>query len=126
MRKIRVAAMPLLLLAALWALAGWRAELPQIAHFDFIWDVLLGGAVGAGFALLPQMASLGGKRNGLTGLFWVCGFVALVLVFYQYISLVTGVSAQGLGFLENPGTRTRMVEGAVLGYCSFVAGRGKL
>jgi hypothetical protein len=126
MRKVRVALMPVLLLAALWALAGWRVDMPRIAHFGFIWDLLLGAALGAGFALLPQFASIGSKREALTGYFWFGGFVTLLLVFYQYISQVLGISAQALRFLENPDTRTRIIEGAVLGYCSFVAGRARL
>lgn len=126
MLKLRAVCMPVLVLAAVCALAWLEADLSFIAHFGFIWDVLLGAALGAGLALLPPMSGFAVRRNAATSMYWVCGFVALLLVFYQYAALVTGVYVQPLAFLSLPGTRMRVVEGAVLAYCSVVAGRGKI
>lgn len=126
MRNIRAAIMPILLLIAICALAWLDVELPIVAHFSFIWDVLLGGALGAGLVFLPTLSGFTVRRNALTGMYWVCGFLSLLLVFYQYMTLVTGLHIDAIAFLDNPGPRMRIIEGTILGYCSFVAGRGKI
>lgn len=126
MRNVRAVLVPVVMLAAVVALAWLQVEVGAVAHFDFFWDVLLGVALGAALALLPQMAGFPAKRNTLTGMFWVCGFLALLLIFYQYMTLVTGMQVEALHFLAAPGARLRIVEGVMLGYCSFVAGRGRI
>ncbi len=125
MRKIRAAVVPLLALGATCALALFDVRLDSVAQFSFIWDVLLGAVVGALLALLPSLSGFPGKQNALTSMFWICGFVSLLLIFYQYMSLVTGVQVPQLAFLA-PSPRARIAESAVLGYCSLVAGRGKV
>lgn len=125
MRNIRAICMPILVLAVLVALAWLQVALPAVARFDFIWDVLLGGALGAGLALMPGLAGFAQKKNAMTSMLWVCGFLSLLLVFFQYMTLVTGMQVEALSFLTAPTTRMRIVEGAVLGYCSVIAGRGK-
>lgn len=125
MRNFRAIAMPLLLLAAITALAYANVSVDRIAQFGFIWDVLLGAALGAGLALLPPAAGFPGKRNALTAMFWVCGFATLLIIFYQYMTLMTGMNIETIAFLGNPNGRMRVVEGAMLGYCSIFAGRGK-
>ena len=126
MRKFRAAAMPLLVLAGICGLAYGTLSVDAIARFDFIWDALLGAALGAGLALLPAFSGFGARRNALTAMYWLCGFAALLLIFYQYMASVTGLTIDGLLFLSNPGPRMRVAEGAMLGYCSVVAGRGKV
>ena len=126
MRKARAVVVPALLLAAVTALAWLNVSLDQVAHFAFIWDVLLGAVLGAGRALLPQMAGFGARKNALTGAFWVVGFLSLLLIFYQYMNLVTGIRVEALSLLAGPGPRMRIAEGTILGYASFIAGRGKL
>lgn len=126
MRNVRAVLVPIGLLLALGALAWLVIDVPIIAHFDFIWDVLLGALLGAGLAVLPAWAGYPPKRNAQTGMFWACGFVALLLIFYQYMTQVTGLGIEALAFLSTPGTRMRIVEGAFMGYCSLIAGRGKM
>lgn len=126
MRNIRAAIVPVLLLAVVYALAWVQLTIDQIAQFDFIWDVLLGIVLGLGLAFLPGMAGFAQRRNSVTTMFWICGFLSLLVIFYQYISLVTGMRINEIAFLTAPGPRLRIVEGALLGYCSCVAGRGKI
>lgn len=126
MRKLRAAAVPLLILSGLVLFASLDVTLDAVAHFAFIWDVLLGALLGAAFALLPQLAGFGGKRNVLTAMCWVGGFCAMMLIFFQYISLITDFRVHSMAFLAAPGPRARIVEGAALGFFSFVAGRGSL
>lgn len=126
MRKVQAVLVPLLILAALVALAWLQVDVPIIARFDFIWDVILGAALGLGLALLPQLSGFAPRKNALTSMFWVCGFITLLVVFYQYMSLVADLHIAALSFLSSPGPRMRLIEGALLGYCSFVAGRGKV
>lgn len=126
MRNLRVLVVPLLVFIALCALAMFHFDIPIIADFDFIWDVLLGAVLGAAFALLPAMSGFPVRRNAQTGIFWGCGFLSLAVIFYQYISQVTGMRIDALTFLASPGTRARIVEGAMLGYSSLTAGRGKI
>ena len=126
MRNVRAVMVPVLLLAAVVALAWFDLQIPIVAHFDFIWDVLLGGALGAGLAFLPVMSGFTVRRNALTSMFWVCGFLSLLLIFYQYMTMVTGLRIEVLAFLASPGPRMRIAEGVILGYCSFIAGRGKI
>lgn len=126
MRNVRVAVLPILLMAAATALAWWRPEVHAIAHFSFIWDVLLGAVLGALLALLPQLSGFTPRRNAATGMFWVCGFVSLLLIFYQYATMLTGLSIEAISFLAMPNGRMRVIEGAFLGYCSVLAGRGKI
>lgn len=126
MRNIRIVFVPVLILAALCGLAMLEIDVTGIAQFGFIWDVLLGGVIGAALALLPAMAGFNVRRNAQTSLLWVCGFVTLLLIFYQYMTLVTGMRIEALAFLAAPGTRMRIAEGVMLGYCSFIAGRGKV
>ncbi len=125
MRNFRAAVIPVLLLAAACALAYFDLKFDRVAHFGFIWDVLLGAALGAALVLLPSMSGFSARKNALTSMYWVCGFTALLLVFYQYMTLVTGMRIESLAFLSNPGPRMRIVEGVLLGYCSLMAGRGK-
>lgn len=126
MRNIRAVFVPILLLAALCALAWFDLSIPIIAEFSFIWDVILGTVLGIALAWLPTLSGFTSKRNQLTGMFWVGGFLALLLVFYQYMVLVTGLNVEALTVISSPGPRMRIVEGAFLGYCSFTAGRGKV
>ena len=49
MKKLRTAAVPLLAAAVLTALALVSLSIPVIVRFDFLWDVLLGAALGAAF-----------------------------------------------------------------------------
>ena len=124
MQGFRAMMVPVLLFAAFLLLGAVDLQIPAIAHFDFIWDVLLGAVLGAGLAWLPTLAGFKAKRNATTSMFWICGFASLLIIFYQYMSLVTGSAIQALAFLNVPIARLRIVEGAMLGYCSFVAGRG--
>lgn len=126
MRSLRAAVFPVLLMLALVFLSCLSFELPSISHFEFIWDVLIGGALGAGLAFLPTIAGFEGKRNPLGSKLWIAAFVTMLLVFYQYISLVTRIQLHLLPFLENPGARMRIVEGALLGFLSFAAGRSRV
>lgn len=126
MRNLRMIIVPLLILAAISTLAMINVNITAIAHFVFIWDILLGAALGAGLALLPALSGFPTRRNAQTGMLWVCGFISLLLIFYQYMTLVTGMHIDALTFLASPNTRMRIVEGAVLGYTSLLAGRGKL
>lgn len=125
MRKVRAALLPMLLLIGLTALAWLDVRLDRVAHFGFIWDVLLGLMLGMGLCALPALSGFSARRNALTGMYWVCGFASLLLIFYQYTNLLTGVSAEPLAFLTDPGPRMRIVEGALLGFTSLMAGRGK-
>lgn len=126
MQKLRVAVVSVLVFVALGALAWLRLDVSFIAHFDFIWDVLLGLALGAAFAWMPTFTGFAVRRNAATGMFWICGFLFLLVIFYQYMTLVIGLHVEQLDFLAAPSTRMRVIEGAVLGYCSFTAGRGKI
>lgn len=126
MRNVRAIIVPILLLVILCALAWLQVQLPIVAAFDFIWDVILGAALGVGLSLLPVLSGFAVRRNAMTSMLWVCGFLSLLLIFYQYMTLVTGLQLDSLAFLATPNTRMRIVEGAILGYCSFTAGRGKI
>ncbi|MCL1963941.1 MAG: hypothetical protein FWF69_02635 [Firmicutes bacterium] len=126
MRKFRAAAMPLVVLAAICSLAYFSLQVGAIAKFDFIWDTLLGAALGVGLALLPALSGFGARRNAYTSMYWLCGFAALLLIFYQYMSTVTGMRIEGLEFLSSPGQRMLIAEATILGFCSVVAGRGKV
>lgn len=126
MRNVRAIAMPILLLAAVCMLAWLQISVKEVSQFDFIWDVLLGVALGAGLAFLPAMAGFAVRKNALTGMFWVCGFLSMLLIFYQYMTMVTSLQVEVISFLASPGTRMRITEGVFLGYCSFIAGRGKI
>lgn len=126
MRNFRAVFAPLLVLCAACGLAMLSVRLEAVVHFDFIWDVLLGAALGILLALLPTFAGFGGKHQAVTSMLWVCGFAALLLIFYQYASMVTGWHMDAISFLSSPGPRLRIAEGAVLGYCSLIAGRGKV
>ncbi len=126
MRRIRAITVPLFVLAAACALALQNLQLDSVANFSFIWDVLLGSAVGVGLALLPAMSGFPGRQNGLVPMFWVCGFISLLMIFYQYMSAITGMHIQGLAFLAVDNPRVRIVESVLLGYCSMTAGRGKI
>ena len=126
MRNVRAAIMPLLVLALVVALSYYELKVGSIAKFDMIWDVLLGGAIGVALALLPSLSGFGAKRNALTGMYWVCGFTVLLLIFYQYMTSITGSQISGLYFLSNPAPRMCVAEGTVLGFCSMIAGRGKV
>jgi len=126
MRKFRAAVLPLFLLAGVCSLAYFSLRIDAIAKFDFIWDVLLGAVLGGALALLPALSGFGARRNAYTGMYWVCGFTALLLIFYQYMNSVTGAQVDSLTFLLDPGPRMRVAEGVMLGFCSVVAGRGKV
>lgn len=126
MRRIRAIMVPLLVLTATCALALFDFKLDSVANFSFIWDVLLGSVLGVGLALLPSTSGFISRQNNLTAMFWVCGFISLLLIFYQYLSTITGTHIQGLAFLAVGDVRIRIVEGVFLGYCSAVAGRGKI
>lgn len=126
MRNFRAALVPLLLLAALIGLALLEFNLSVIAHFSFFWDVLLGAAVGVAMALISPLSGFQIRRNATTSMYWICAFVTLLLIFYQYMTFVTGLKIDALSFLAMPRGRARVVEGVFLGYCSLVAGRGKV
>lgn len=126
MRNVRAALVPILLLIAVCALAWFNIDLPFIAEFSFIWDVVLGAVLGIGIALLPALSGFTIRRNAFTSMYWICGFMALLLIFYQYMTMVTGLHADFLEFMTHPGPRMRIVEGVILGYCSLIAGRGKI
>ena len=126
MHRLKAAVVPVLMLVLAVTLAHSSLSVPQVSHFEFVWDVLLGAALGAFLSVLPSMAGFGSKRNALTGMLWVGGFVTMILVFYQYISLVTGVAIDSLSLIAAPSQRMRIVEGTMLGYLSFTAGRGRI
>lgn len=125
MRSVRAVVVPILLLAALGALAWLNIDIAVIAQFPFIWDVLLGVALGVGLALLLPLSGFAVRRNALTGMLWVCAFLSLLIIFYQYMVQVTGLHVEALTFLAMPGTRLCIVEGAVLGFTTLIAARGK-
>ncbi len=126
MRNARAAIIPVLLLAALIALSCFELQFDRLANFPFIWDVLLGAAAGIGLSMLPQLSGFSQKKNAATSMYWICGFAALMVIFYQYITSVTGMGFPPVAFLSSAGPRMRIIEGVVLGYCSTVAGRGKV
>lgn len=126
MRKAQAIVLPVAILCILLALAFVELQLDAIAEFAFIWDVLLGIALGVGIAILPALAGFESKRNERTSFFWVCGFVSMLLIFCQYISSVIVLRADIVTFLPQANARMRMVEGAFLGYCSYIAARGKM
>lgn len=115
-----------MLLCVLWLLARLDANVTHIARFDFLWDVLSGAAAGVVFCLLPVAGGFGARRNVRTSMLWLPAFFALVVIFYQYAVLVTGLESPPFRFLLGAGTRLRMVEGAAVGYCAAVAARGKI
>jgi hypothetical protein len=126
MRKIRAAVVPLIALVLVCALASFDAQIESVAQFSFMWDVLLGVFVGVILALLPAMCGFSARQNALTSMFWIGGFASLLLIFCQYMSLVTGMQLKDLPFLSGAMPRARIAEGVMLGYCSLIAGRGKI
>lgn len=126
MRAVRAAIVPFLLLAVLFAVGRLEPSFPQLAHFDFIWDVLVGALLGVCLCLLPALSGFPPRKNKSVGLFWIAAFAALLLIFYQYMTLITGMRLSVVAFLTGVGSRVRVIEGAVLGYCSVTAGRGKI
>ena len=127
MKKLRAMLCPVAVLLVLSMLALWNVTVQAIAYFGFIWDVLLGAALGISLALLPTFCGFGARKNASVSMFWVCGFAALLLIFVQYMSLVTDLALPDLPFLSSSyNGRILVVEGALLVYCSVVAGRGKL
>lgn len=125
MQNFQAAVAPLAALAAAVALSWFEPRVDGLAGFAFIWDVLLGAALGACLAAMPSLSGFVMRRNALTGMYWACGFVSLLLIFYQYMTTVTGMRIESLGFLAAPGPRMRIAEGVMLGYASLTAGRGK-
>ena len=125
MKRIRSMLCPLLLAAALFALAILGVSIPAIAYFDFLWDVILGILLGGAMNLFPALCGIPAKKNALTCNYWLCFFILLVILGCQYLSLAMRVHIPFLGVLANPSTRLRIVEGTFLGYCAFAASRGK-
>ena len=123
MRKIRAIFAPVALFAVLILISSLSPNIEAIAEFEFIWDVAIGIALGAGIATLPALSAFRGVENKRLSFFWVCGFCALVLIFAQYMTTVVGFQTEGPAFIPRTNTRTRVIEGAFLGYCSLVAGR---
>lgn len=126
MKKLRALIYPTLLLAGLWLLADININYVRIAHFDFILDALIGIVMGVVFAVIPSVGGFGTRRTPQTSMLWLPAFAMLVVLFYQYASLVTGFTSESLRFLFNPTVRLRVTEGAALGYCVTAACRGKL
>lgn len=126
MQKIRAAVMPVLLLVLAYGLAWYNINISEIAQFDFIWDALLGVLLGIALAMLPTMSGFKLRKNAATGMYWICGFLTLLLIFYQYMTMVTGMKLDVLAFMHPTTARVRIVEGVILGYCSLIAGRGKI
>ena len=124
MRNARAVAVQVLIIAGLCALAWLQLELPAIAHFDFPWGLLLGILLGVLLALLPALAGFPVRPNALAGMYWAGAFILLLLVVYQYLSMVTGLHLDALRFISQPAARLRIVEGALLGFCVTQAMRG--
>ena len=125
MKKLRTAAVPLLTAAVLTALALVSLSVPVIVRFDFLWDVLLGAALGAAFYWLPALSGFPVKKNLPGKKYWICAFVMLVMMCCQYFSLASGLDFRFLSVLANPSVRVRVVEGAFFAFCAFHALRGK-
>ena len=125
MRRIRAILAPIALFALLIFISSLNLNIGAIAEFSFIWDIALGIALGVGAAALPALSAYKGAGDKHLAFFWICGFCSLVLIFIQYMSTVMGVQTEGAAFVPPTNTRMRVVEGAILGYCSLVAGREK-
>lgn len=117
MRKIRVALMPLLVLALLAALSLWNINFDKIARFHFLWDTLLGIGLGAGLCWLPALTGTKQKKQAHGSLYWVGAFGMLLLLCLQYMALLTGTALFAWDFLLLANGRSCVVEGAGLGYC---------
>ena len=126
MRKLRAILAPGALFALLILIASFDLDIGVIAEFAFIWDVTVGILLGAGLAALPALSAHKGRNDKHLAFFWICGFCALILVFVQYMSTVMGLQTEGAAFVPPTNARMRIIEGALLGYCSLVAGREKI
>lgn len=125
MLKVRVVLLPSLVLVLLIALARWNVSVDQIARFSFLWDALLGIALGVGLYLLPGLSGVRPKAHPNAGLYWVTAFVMALLLCLQYMALVTGQALFDQSWLLASSGRSCVVEGAGLGYCMAHAMRGR-
>ena len=126
MQKLRAIVAPAALFALLILIASFDFAIALIAEFSFIWDIAVGIMLGAGLALLPALSAHKSANDRNLAYFWICGFCSLLLIFLHYMSTVVGVQTEGAAFVPPTNTRMRVVEGALLGYCSVVAGREKV
>lgn len=126
MRKARMIIMPIAILGILLVLCHFEVQLDAIAAFNFIWDIMLGIALGIGIALVPSVYGYKSSQNNQPAYFWVSGFVTMVLIFCQYMSTVISINASITPFLPATNIQMRIVEGAFLGYCSFIAARDRI
>lgn len=115
-----------MMICGMWLLARMNVNLASVARFDFIWDVAVGAVMGVFFLLLPSAGGFPVKKSTYTAVLWLPAFLVLVVIFYQYVSMISGIEAPFLRLLHNPGTRARMVEGAAVGYCAAAGVRGKI
>lgn len=125
MRKARMIAIPVAMLMLLLLLSFFEVQIDAIAEFTFIWDVMLGIALGVGLVLLPSISGYQYSLTNHTTFLWVCGVIAMVLIFCQYMTTVIGIHAGITPFLPQTNARMRIVEGVFAGYCSFAASLGK-
>jgi len=124
-KRIRSMLCPILLFAVVAVVAMMGLSIPAIAYFDFLWDVILGVLLGGALNLFPALCAMTPKKNALSGNYWLCFFILLVILCCQYLSLTMNLHIPVLYVLANPSTRLRIVEGAFLGYCAFAAARGR-
>lgn len=126
MRRIRAVVAPVALFALLIFIASFGPDIGAIAEFAFIWDIAIGILLGAGLAVLPALSAHKSANDKYLAFLWVGGFCSLVLIFIQYMSTVVGFQTEGAAFVPPTNAQMRIVEGALLGYCSLVAGREKV
>lgn len=126
MRRMRAMLVPIALLALLVLISSQSPNIEAIAAFDFIWDVVVGIALGASIAALPSLSAFNGIEDKRLSFLWACGFCSLIIIFAQYMTTVVGLRTEGFDFIPPTSARMRVVEGAFLGYCSLVAGREKI
>ncbi|HML48303.1 MAG TPA: hypothetical protein PKE04_16290 [Clostridia bacterium] len=125
MLKVRVVLLPSLTLVLLIVLARWNVSIGQIAQFSFLWDALLGIALGVGLYLLPGLSGVRPKMHPNAGLYWVPAFLMALLLCLQYMALVTGNALFDQSGLLVSNGRSCVVEGAGLGYCMAQALRAR-
>jgi len=126
MLGLRAIFVPVALFALLILIASFDFTIGMIAEFAFIWDVAVGILLGVALAALPALSAFKGVGDKNLAFFWVCGFCSLLLIFVQYMSTVVGLQTEGAAFAPPTNARMRIIEGAILGYCSLVAGREKI
>lgn len=117
-RKLVVIVAPLLL-AALLCLV-----FPMLMGLGFWTNVLMGGLLGAGLALLLPLSGASRRKEPFAGLLWVPLLVLIAVLAGQYMGSI-GIEVPVMNLFRTSQPQTVLVESAFVGYMAVQVIRTK-